>query len=754
MSEHPKRTVCPLCSLGCGLLIEARGADVQVAGDLAHPINRGSLCARAAMLARSRTSPLRAMAVRYRPAGARSWEQRSWDWALNRIADWLSAGRMLPDRHRPIVFGGAALDCEDFLALAQLAAAANLPHGLGAASVSAAAEAARLTYGIPSFRFAPDDFQQSRTIVAWGANPAESHPIAMRWFLAARDRAARFVVVDPRLTRTAAAADLHVSLCPGTDLALIEALLAEAVSRGAVNHGFLAAHSDGIQSAGDKRNSAPATASPAAEKTPSGNGSLDDRGSVWQQLSAIIRRSPAAAGPADFAERTCGIAKNRFAALCDAFFGDERKPVALIVGNGLAQQPSGFAATRALAVLHAIGGHAVQLGGGWHILGSDANVHGVWRLFNDSAGNDRPRACDVAGREGAIFVGENPAVCTAATNRLLESLDRLRWCVVADLWENETAAFWRRPGVDPSTIRTEVILLPLPHPLEITGTSINATGTKQHRQAILPPIGDARAVRDFSNRLVEAVSTDESGNATKPMVPHAARAAMVLEDHLPASQSPGDGLPPSPAAEHAPTVSFRRGKDRHVWLPLWSSLAANRQTAPVEPPRVGRGEGELGSTPHLPPSLSPIPSALPTDRPVVAVSAGVVRLGEHSLSSVFTRAMPWLVEMAPGPFVELSTVVAAQLGVRQGEMVRVFSASGFVDLPAMVSRRMPAFQVGERRIEQIALVGLFGHCGLAIGPTASSLAPPSDASYRYEIQKAFAAWVCRSDVRRPPNPLQ
>lgn len=732
MSQLAKLTICPLCSLGCGLLIEARGADVQVAGDPAHPINRGALCARGAMLARSRTSPLRATAVRYRPAGARSWEPRSWDWALDRIAGWLAAGQALPDRQRPLVLGGTALDCEDILALTRLAAAWNLPHGLGAASGSAAADAVQRTYGVPTFDFTPNDFLRSRTIIVWGANPAEGHPIAMRWFLAAQDRLARLVVVDPRMTRTAAAADLHLPLCPGTDLALIEALLAEAISRGAVDRDFLAARSDAAQRLHEQSESAGASAQRSAAPTSGGTESLDDPRSVWRRLVTGIRRSPAVGSPAEFAQQHCGIAKDRFAALCDAIFADNRQPVAIVVGNGLAQQRLGLEATRALAVLHAFGGHAAKPGGGMHVFGTDANVRGAWRMVADAADDARPRAMDIAGREGAMICGENPAVCTAATSRLFDALDRLRWCVVADLWENETAAYWRRPGVDSANISTEVLLLPLPHPLECDGTSINTAGTTQRRKAVLPPLGNARAVRDFVSRLTEACSPHQKGdNRAEPPSAQTAHPLPPLQSGPTPSNAIGADLPPSPAPQRSPTVSFRSRDGNEPWLPLWSVLAVEDRTSLVEQP-----------------------PSLPTDRPVVSVLAGVVRLGEHALQSVFTRAMPWLVEMAPGPFVELGSNVAAQLGVRQGEMVRVVSANGAIDLPAMVTRRLPAFHLGKQTIEQIAVIGLFGHCGLAIGPTGSSLAPPPHPSQQYEIQKAFAAWVCRSDVRRPLNPLQ
>ncbi len=734
MPQNAQQTICPFCSLGCGLLIDARGADVQVAGDPAHPINRGAICARGALLARSRNSPLRATSVRYRPAGSSSWQPQSWDWAVDRVARWLSESQALPDHRRPIVFGGAALDCEDIQALARLAARLSLPHGLGAASIAATAETVRQTYGVATFDFAPDDFLRSRTIVVWGANPAENHPIAMRWLLAARERGTRLVVVDPRLTRTAAAADLHVSLCPGTDLALIEALLAEAIARGTSARDFPAARPD------------------TAPKRP-GDCSADDARDLWQRISAVIARSPATGGPAQFAQNHCGVSKERFAALCEVICTGPEQPVAVVLGQGLAQQRWGRSATRALAVLHALGRHAAKPGGGLHVLGSDANVRGAWQLVAGTTDSRRPGASDIAGRDGAIFVGENPAVCTAASHRLFESFDRLRWCVVADLWESETAAFWRRPGVDPATIETEVLLLPLPHALELAGTSINAAGTRQHRRAVFPPTGAAKAVRDFADRIIASLPANK-GDAARTADDQRATAPTTMQAaDPPDASSAKDDIPHTPPVpKPSLRISLCSPDEGDVWLPLWSALPAEQRAVYGPLPAKASADGQPAASSPDSPAKAALPD-VPTDRPAAAVLAGVVRLGEHSLHSVFTRAMPWLIEMAPGPFVELSPAVAAKIGVRQGEMVRVFSSTASIDLPAMVTRRVPAIETAEGTREQIALVGLFGHCGLAAGPTASSLAPPSVGPHHCDVQKAFAAWVCRSDAPRPPNPL-
>ena len=765
MPQNAQQTICPFCSLGCGLLIDARGADVQVAGDPAHPINRGAICARGALLARSRNSPLRATSVRYRPAGSSSWQPQSWDWAVDRIARWLSESQALPDHRRPIVFGGAALDCEDIQALARLAARLSLPHGLGAASVAATAETVRQTYGVATFDFAPDDFLRSRTIVVWGANPAENHPIAMRWLLAARERGTRLVVVDPRLTRTAAAADLHVSLCPGTDLALIEALLAEAIARNVVDRDFPAARDGEAQlppesrpsiaehSAASNHRAADSRQPLDAAQQPAGDQFPDDDRSLWQRLAAAIGQSPATDGPAQFAHRHCGVSTGRFAALCDAIFSAPKRPVAVVLGQGLAQQRLGRSATRALAVLHALGRHAATPGGGLHVFGSDANVRGAWQLAGGTTDSNRPWASDIAGRDGAIFVGENPAVCTPATHRLFESFDRLRWCVVADLWESETAAFWRRPGVDPATIETEVLLLPLPHALELAGTSINAAGTRQHRRAVFPPTGAAKAVRDFADRIIASLPADKGDAARTADDQRATAPTTTQAADPPDASSARDDIPHTPPVpKPSLRISLCSPDEGDVWLPLWSKLPAEQRAVDGSLPAKASADGQPAASSPNSPTKAALPD-VPTDRPVAAVLAGVVRLGEHSLQSVFTRAMPWLIEMAPGPFVELSPAVAAKIGVRQGEMVRVFSSTGSIDLPAMVTRRVPAIETAEGAREQIATVGLFGHCGLAAGPTASSLAPPSVGPHHCDVQKAFAAWVCRSDAPRPPNPL-
>ena len=65
------------------------------------------------------------------------------------------------------------------------------------------------------------DYQHSDVIMAIGVNTAENHPMSMRWIEKARAKGAKLISIDPRLTRTAAVADIWLPLRPGTDIALL-----------------------------------------------------------------------------------------------------------------------------------------------------------------------------------------------------------------------------------------------------------------------------------------------------------------------------------------------------------------------------------------------------------------------------------------------------------------------------------------------------------------------------------------------------
>lgn len=126
-------TVCPYCSVGCGLAVYTRqGEVVHIQGDPDHPINRGTLCPKGASLRQLRENPVRVTRPLYRAPGAPQWEEVSWDWALGRIADRVketrdasfeavnAAGQAVNRTQAIAHVGSAALDNEEAYLLQKL----------------------------------------------------------------------------------------------------------------------------------------------------------------------------------------------------------------------------------------------------------------------------------------------------------------------------------------------------------------------------------------------------------------------------------------------------------------------------------------------------------------------------------------------------------------------------------------------------------------------------------------------------------
>src|SRR4029079_6977163 len=90
------------------------------------------------------------------------------------------------------------------------------------------------------------------------------------------------------------------------------------------------------------------------------------------------------------------------------------------------------------------------------------------------------------------IVGQNPAVTVPNLNLLFDGMAKLERLVVQALWEAETAPFWRRPGVDPKSISTEVILLPAAFFMEKNGTISTSGGMVQWRHAAVKAPGQAK----------------------------------------------------------------------------------------------------------------------------------------------------------------------------------------------------------------------------------------------------------------------
>jgi len=119
-------TICPYCSVGCGLVVYSRAGEVvHIEGDPEHPISQGTLCPKGASIHQLRGNPQRVTQPLYRSPGATEWKEVSWDWAVEEIAKRVKKARdetfeTVNDRGQEVnrtraiaSVGSAALDNEE-----------------------------------------------------------------------------------------------------------------------------------------------------------------------------------------------------------------------------------------------------------------------------------------------------------------------------------------------------------------------------------------------------------------------------------------------------------------------------------------------------------------------------------------------------------------------------------------------------------------------------------------------------------------
>src|SRR5262245_61182823 len=133
-------TVCPFCGVGCGKVVSTQnGAVVNIEGDPAHPISEGTLCSKGAAGIQVVNNPRRLQKVLYRAPGGKAWEEKTWDWALERIATRVKdtrdktfktsvEGRVVNRTEGIACLGGSALDNEEAYLLVKLMRALSLVY--------------------------------------------------------------------------------------------------------------------------------------------------------------------------------------------------------------------------------------------------------------------------------------------------------------------------------------------------------------------------------------------------------------------------------------------------------------------------------------------------------------------------------------------------------------------------------------------------------------------------------------------------
>ena len=249
------KTTCGYCSVGCGMFIGVKdGRAVAVRGNPDHPVSRGLLCPKGLSEHHTIDASNRARypLLRRRSGGAKAHKGQmmrvSWSEALDTMAMRFRDVQAQFGHQAVGVISTGQLVTEEFYTLGklvQLGIGTSNYDGNTTLCMSTAVAGYKRSFGSDGPPGAYEDLDVADVILLIGANIADNHPILCRRLQSNPDKT--LVVVDPRVTKTAMLADLHLPIRPRADLALINALIHIVIDHDLIDREYIEHHTTGFE---------------------------------------------------------------------------------------------------------------------------------------------------------------------------------------------------------------------------------------------------------------------------------------------------------------------------------------------------------------------------------------------------------------------------------------------------------------------------------------------------------------------------
>ncbi|MFK4222567.1 molybdopterin oxidoreductase family protein [Streptomyces sp. NPDC019890] len=708
-------THCPYCALQCGMSLRGGPEAVEVVERPDFPVNRGALCGKGRTAPALLSSRVRLTEPLVRRHATGRLEPATWEEALERIAAGLRRTRTGYGPDAVGVFGGGGLTNEKAYALGKFArvvlGTSQIDYN-GRFCMSSAAAAHQRAFGLDrGLPFPLEDIPRSGCVILVGSNLAETMPPALRYLTELRENGGKLIVVDPRRTRTAEQADLHLAPRPGTDLALALGLLHVVVAEGRTDKAF-----------------------------------IQDRTSGWEEArAAVMAHWP------ELVERLTGVGvpqlREAVRLFCDADSG------MVLTARGPEQQSKGTdtvsawinlclatgRAGRPLSGYGCLTGQGNGQGGREHGQKADqlpgyrklddpaarAHVARVWGVEPETLpgpGRSAYELLDALGGDvrSLLLMGSNPVVSAPHAGHVEERLRSLDFLAVADVVLSETAAL-------------ADVVLPVTQWAEETGTTTNLEGrVLLRRRAVSPPPGvrsdlevlgglanllghekgfpsDPEEVFDELRRASAGGPADYSGITYGRI---AAENGVFWPCPETTAEPDGPGAEPVALGHEGPRLA-EPATTGGVQSPAALPGVAAEPDGPADRahhPGTPRLFLERFATPDGRARFIAVAhraAAEETDEayPVLLTTGRVV---SQYQSGAQTRRVDELNAAAPGPFVELHPMLAERLGAVEGEPLAVVSRRGRAVGPARITAGirpdtvfMPFHWPGEGRVNSV-----------------------------------------------------
>lgn len=338
-----KKNICTHCSVGCTVTAEVQnGVWIGQEPSWESPINRGSHCAKGAAV-RELVHGDRRLRYPMKLVNGQ-WTKVSWEQAINEIGDKLGAIREKSGSDSVYWLGSAKFSNEGAYLYRKFAAfwgTNNVDHQARICHSTTVAGVAN-TWGYGAMTNSYNDIRNAKTMIIMGGNPAEAHPVSLQHLLEGKElNRANYIVIDPRLTRTAAHATEYVRIRPGTDIPVMWGLLWHIFQNGWEDKEFIRQRVYG----------------------------MDD-----------IRKEVAKWTPEEV-ERVTGVPGEQLKRVAEKFA--KEKPATLIWCMGATQHTVGTANVRAFCIALLATGNVGGFGNGANIFRGHCNVQGATDLGLD-----------------------------------------------------------------------------------------------------------------------------------------------------------------------------------------------------------------------------------------------------------------------------------------------------------------------------------------------------------------------------------
>jgi assimilatory nitrate reductase catalytic subunit len=640
--DRKVQTHCCFCGQQCGVTLLVKNEQVVgVEPWEEFPFNQGKLCPKGIKRYLQNNHPDRLLHPLVRTG--RGFARISWDEALEQVVERFQRLQAHYGPDSVAVLSGASLTNEKAYRMGKFARVALGTRHIdynGRLCMVAAGAGNLKAFGLDRAANPWADIANTDLILVTGSNVSECSPITVDYIWRARDRGAKLIVIDPRLNPIARTADLYLPVRPGRDSALMNAILHAVIRLGGVDHDFIAAHTEGFDAVRDTV----ARYSPESVEHLVGipAARIAQAAAMWTQAPRTMLLH--ARGIEHHTKGVDNVLSCINLVLATGKIGKPGCGYASITGQGNGQG----------AREH--GQRCNQLPGARDIENPEHRTHiaefwGIPEAELPRQGATAPEIIEMAQRReirGLLSLCFNPLVSLPDAAFTQAALERLDFFVVIDFFMSETA-------------RHADLILPGSLHEEDEGTVTSAEGRVIHiRQAVQPP-GEARRdwqiICDLGHRLGKGQHFDF--HAAGDIFDELRRASRGgTADYYGISYDKIDRQMgvfwPCPTPEHPGTPRlFEGGRFAHP-----------------------NGRARFHAIEYRPPAEE-------TDEafPITLTTGRVV---SQFLSGTQTRRIGPLMDQYPEPKVEMHPRLARQLGIANGEHVRVISRRGELTLPALV----------------------------------------------------------------------